>query len=524
MDRQRPASAALPDSAIEPLLVSALDAIAQWIPAQRWFTAKAGGAPRLELLAWAVLEAPADAPGAGGAEGALVVNTALRAGGTTDYQVPLVLVRRAAVGAGVEAEPGALIGEASDPSDPDAPSLQLVDAARSDLGRRTLLALLADGAGARPAAGAARADGAEAQPIADGAQPGTAGTQQSAEGGRALPSRDLRLQAAPVGDRAAGRVTRSRLLSGEQSNSSMIFDLEGRDPVILKLFRVLQEGENPDVVLQGALDAAGSTRIAPMVGSVRMVYGDARITTDSLLGQGFLAGVEDAWRVALEQAAAGADFTDGARTLGEATAEVHRILGEVLPSLPASPADAAAMVEQMLERLDQVAGQVAEVAQRREALAAVIRRAAQDAVAWPPMQRIHGDYHLGQVLQAPGRGWILLDFEGEPMRPLSQRVLPDCPVRDVAGMLRSFDYAGGAVALEHGADASAWVSHARDAFLAGYADASGIDPDDASFRTLIAAFEADKAVYEVLYEVSNRPDWLPIPLAALDRITGATQG
>src|SRR5690606_5429127 len=145
------------------------------------------------------------------------------------------------------------------------------------------------------------------------------------------------------------------------------------------------------------------------------------------------------------------------------------------------------------------------------ALEALLDAAAQ--VPWPAMQRIHGDLHLGQVLRVPERGWVLLDFEGEPLRPLAQRSLPDSPLRDAAGMLRSLDYVAGAVALEHDADAGPWAAAAREAFLAGYAEGAGWGDERAAMQVLLDAFEADKAVYEALYEARHRPDWLSIPLA-----------
>jgi 1,4-alpha-glucan branching enzyme len=150
---------------------------------------------------------------------------------------------------------------------------------------------------------------------------------------------------------------------------------------------------------------------------------------------------------------------------------------------------------------------------------------------WPPLQRIHGDYHLGQVLWAPGRGWMLIDFEGEPLRPMDERGTPDAPLRDVAGMLRSLSYVAGSVALSAGtragtradaADAAAaWAEAARESFLDGYAQASGHDPrEDAA---LLGAFELDKALYEARYEARNRPDWLPIPLRAVRRLCSSRE-
>ncbi|MGO2112600.1 MAG: trehalose biosynthesis protein, partial [Pseudoclavibacter sp.] len=150
---------------------------------------------------------------------------------------------------------------------------------------------------------------------------------------------------------------------------------------------------------------------------------------------------------------------------------------------------------------------------------------------WPNRQRIHGDFHLGQVLAVPERGWVLLDFEGEPLRPLAERNALDLPARDVAGMLRSFDYVAGALSLAAGRDVVGdWAQRARDAFLLGYvsrvsgsevaanaggvgaAGSAGIDP------RILAAYELDKAVYEAVYEASHRPEWLPIPIAAIERL------
>jgi predicted trehalose synthase len=137
---------------------------------------------------------------------------------------------------------------------------------------------------------------------------------------------------------------------------------------------------------------------------------------------------------------------------------------------------------------------------------------------WPAMQRIHGDYHLGQVLDAPGRGWVLVDFEGEPLRPLDERSRPDLALRDVAGMLRSFDYVAGSWEQEHpGGSAAAWATGARAAFLDGYTSSAGRDPREDS--ALLNALELDKALYEVVYEARNRPTWLSIPTTAIARLS-----
>ena len=442
--------------------------------------------PTVRLLGWAPLHVAGDH---------VVVATVIGAGTETGsealYQVPVVLRRP---GQGATGEEGAQIGVLAVPGGP----LRADDATRDPDGRAAMLRMLAAGAGAA------------GPDLRLSSRTVTGGPSQA--DGAAAPAQDDGARGLPVGPGAS-----SRLLSGEQSNTSMIFEAEGARPVIVKLFRVLQDGENPDVVLQGALTDAGSTRVPPVFGETHLALGELR--AHALFAQEFLPGVEDAWRTALRQAVAGEDFSAAARRLGTALAEVHRDLAAALGTVRTDRDVAAAMVQQMRERLDEVALQVAEVDEHRAALES-LQRAALDA-SWPAMQRIHGDLHLGQVLAAPGRGWVLLDFEGEPLRPLGQRSRPDSPLRDVAGMLRSLDYAAGAVALEHDRDVTDWSSRAREAFLAGYTQGAGIRADDASLRVLLAAFEADKAVYEALYEARNRPDWLPIPLGALERISAA---
>ena len=278
-------------------------------------------------------------------------------------------------------------------------------------------------------------------------------------------------------------VVGSRVLSGEQSNTSVIFDCTDESgapkPLICKVFRTLQAGENPDVVVQGALAEAGSLRVPGMVGDVSATWpsvdGQGSEVGHLAFAQEFFPGTQDAWRVALHAVAADEDFSDRARELGAATAEVHARLAEVMPTEPVTPEAVATMVAGMRGRYVAAASEVPALAAHEQRIAAVFDQVL--TASWPALQRIHGDYHLGQVLQVGGRGWVLLDFEGEPLRPLSERTRPDLAVRDVAGMLRSFDYAGGSWEQAHqGQDARGWVDSAQRAFLEGYASRSGTRP------------------------------------------------
>jgi predicted trehalose synthase len=330
-----------------------------------------------------------------------------------------------------------------------------------------------------------------------------------------------RIDADPDSLRPIGTVTASRVLSGEQSNTSVICDTASGGQVIVKVFRVLHHGDNPDVTTQLALSAAGSTRVPRVSGALRGSWPDpgrpdGTATGHLAFAQEFLPGLEDAWRVALRDARHGTSFTDGASRLGEALAEVHGTLARALPTEPADDARRSAAVATMHARLDAAAAEAPAVAEHVDAVRAVYDRAA--AVAWPDLQRIHGDLHLGQVLAAPEpRGWVFLDFEGEPLRPLAERSLPDVTLRDVAGMLRSFDYVAGALAQDaEPVDAGEWAQSARSAFLDGYQRSTGTQLRE--HHELLDAFELDKAVYEVVYETRNRPDWVGIPLAAVTRL------
>ncbi|GAB3465149.1 maltokinase N-terminal cap-like domain-containing protein [Kineococcus endophyticus] len=437
-----------------------------WAPAQRWFAHK-GVAVHVER----VERTPLDEGGV-----AQLVALTVRAGDGDDaprtvYSVPI----------SVRPSPdpdlvAALVGELPDV---DGAPAWIYDGPHDPTWTRALLTLVAseEGAGSR-----------------------TVGVNgHSAEGGLPVP---------------AG--ARTKVLTGEQSNTSIVVSADvGETPLIAKVFRVLSAGDNPDVVVQTALADAGCARVPRPAGWV-----DGRWTApDGSAAAGhlahvteFLAGSQDAWRVATAAVGAGEDFTEQARELGRATAEVHAVLATELPTEPATPARLAAVADGLLER---VAWACAAVPQLHEVAAAARERVdavrhVQDA---PPLQRVHGDYHLGQVLHSDARGWVLLDFEGEPLRPLAERSLPDLALRDVAGMLRSFDYAASTVA-----DPGSWGPDCRTAFLDGYTAVVGADPRTGGQAVLLAALELDKALYEVVYEARNRPDWLRIPLDAVHRL------
>jgi predicted trehalose synthase len=220
--------------------------------------------------------------------------------------------------------------------------------------------------------------------------------------------------------------------------------------------------------------------------------------------------------LACEALEAGSAFTATAEAVGLATAQVHRGLLRTCGQVELEPEP---LVESLLERLRWAVDAVPELAEH----VAAARRLFETAGGQPlPAQRIHGDLHLGQVLDAGERGWVLLDFEGEPLRPLADRCRPDLVLRDIAGMLRSFDYAAGHAALGLSADdparveADRWATECREAFLTGYR--AGRPAGGAFDADLLAALELDKALYEVVYEARNRPTWLEIPLRAVRRL------
>jgi maltokinase len=330
------------------------------------------------------------------------------------------------------------------------------------------------------------------------------------------------------------RAERVRTVSAEQSNTSLVFD----DRLILKLFRHLQPGLNPEIEVTEALGRVGFAHIAAPVAS--SVWGEYSLG----VLQPYLAGGVEGWALALtslrdlfgvqdtqpvplvsddglppeaDPGQAGGDFSAEAQRLGAMTAQLHLALAEAFGR---EPGDSRAWA-------DQVAAQV-----NASRLPANVSRSAADRLVADmgaafdsgPAIRVHGDYHLGQVMRTDD-GWYILDFEGEPNRSLGERRRPTSPLRDVAGMLRSFHYAS-LVALADRDEiglVEAWEDRNRLAFLEGYMPAveeGGLLPaDGASVEQILRGFELEKAVYELQYEEAHRPDWARIPQAALRRLT-----
>ncbi|SDN18524.1 maltokinase N-terminal cap-like domain-containing protein [Actinacidiphila guanduensis] len=313
-----------------------------------------------------------------------------------------------------------------------------------------------------------------------------------------------------------------RVSTAEQSNTSVVYG----DTYILKLFRRVSPGANPDLELSRALARAGSRRVAEPAAwfeAVDVVCGAAGQEDGPAEGAGepttlgvlqrFLPGSTDGWALALASVAEDGDFRAEAAALGAATAEVHQALAEALPVASLDGAAVQRMAAAMTRRLEDTAAEVPAVRPYASALRSAFDDLAElgaGRAGRVTVQRVHGDLHLGQTLRGPDGEWVLIDFEGEPARPLAERRRPAPPVQDVAGMLRSFDYAA------HHSGNGPWAAPHRDAFCTGYAAVAGTDPRE--HPVLIRAFETDKAVYEARYEARHRPAWLPIPLSALARL------
>ncbi|BBD80325.1 maltose alpha-D-glucosyltransferase [Aerosticca soli] len=377
----------------------------------------------------------------------------------------------------------------------------------------------------------------------------------------------LRFSATPAFDAVEfPEPTENRWLSGEQSNSSVIVHERG----MLKLFRHLNPGINPELEMGRHLTRVGYANTPPLLGEVVHVGADDVPTALAVL-QGFVRNQGDAWRWTLDflrrsyddfshaaddeaRAEIVAGYDGFAAALGRRLAELHAVLArpcddEAFSPEPATAADTRrwaedvkAQLEHALERIAALDLTDAALAEQRERLLALRAPLPQriDALAargeGSLRTRIHGDFHLGQVLVVQGDAWII-DFEGEPARPLEERRRKTSPLRDVAGLLRSFDYAA-AVALR-GEEGVAPIEdplfapflerlrrRASAVFLSSYRDvleqAQVRWVTNEAFAPLLALFLLEKAAYEVGYEAANRPGWIGVPMTGLLQLMAST--
>src|SRR4051812_16440211 len=338
---------------------------------------------------------------------------------------------------------------------------------------------------------------------------------------------DGAIEFASIGSHAgAGEPQQARLIQGEQSNSSVVFD----DLLILKVFRRVEAGINPELELLRFLTEAGFENIAQLAGW----YAYSGKPMDATLGimQRYVPGAVDGWERALDAIESGDEaFLDTLRRLGEVTGRMHTVLASNASDPNFCPEQTSteslglltATVDEEIERvfmtlpddapeLEPIRGRGEEV---RERLRLLTNLGGTGRVI-----RSHGDFHLGQTLWHDG-DWVILDFEGEPARSLPERRRKRSPLRDVAGMLRSFAYIASAAPILRGVDApDGWETRARVEFLVGYRETVDptLVPSGPSMDKLLAVFELEKAVYELRYELNNRPDWVRIPVAGILRM------
>src|SRR3984885_8425086 len=315
----------------------------------------------------------------------------------------------------------------------------------------------------------------------------------------------------------------SLVLTGDPPNPSPVFGEES----ILKVFRRLSPGPNPDLEVTTALHRLGSSQVAEPLGWIEtrlegvpthlaIVSRYLRLASDGCLRAA--TSVRDLYASpAMRAADVGGDFAGESRRLGIATAQIHADLAVAFGTDELGTAAVSELTERMFRKLDLASAAVPELVKHADMIGDTYAEFAKLKGPFP-VQRVHGDYHLGQVLRTES-GWVVLDFEGEPATPLAQRRARSSALRDVAGMLRSFDYAARHQLIGHPDQAALntvardWVRSNAAAFCAGYAEAGGLDP--AVNRVLLRALQLDKAVYEVLYEARHRPSWLSIPLDSL---------
>ncbi|MBV8430823.1 MAG: phosphotransferase [Solirubrobacterales bacterium] len=323
-----------------------------------------------------------------------------------------------------------------------------------------------------------------------------------------------------------GDEVRARRMGVEQSNSSIVFD----DRLVLKAFRKLEPGVNPELEMLRFLSAHEFENIAPLQGWYE--YTGEALTATLGVAQTFLPQAIDGWELALDEIVSAPEaFLDRLANLGEVTARMHNVLASDAGDPAFSPEEPSqealslltATVDEDIERIfvrlpddERVAPIVGRGQDVRERLAARTQVGTGGRAI-----RTHGDYHLGQTLCTPER-WVIIDFEGEPARALPERRAKRSPLRDVASMLRSFAYVTSAIQILRGQQApEGFEEAARERFLERYFQ--GIDPTllpagEAATANLLSIFELEKAIYELRYELNNRPDWVAIPVAGIVRL------
>lgn len=306
---------------------------------------------------------------------------------------------------------------------------------------------------------------------------------------------------------APTRTGPAAVLQVEQTNTSLLFPTSDGATVV-KMLRVLEAGEHPEVDLGSRLRRSSPTLAAKLTAiGPAPAYAHRLLSNDqvcAILATEYLPDAKSAWDVACSVAATGQDFTEVAHQLGQLTSQLHQQLSRI-----PCPINSQHRYGRRAYAAQQAVAQVMDSCPPLTAVVPALEtyhRLIPDIVAnypSPPLQRIHGDFHLGQILQLPDGQWRVVDFEGEPSKPLTDRGLAGTPLRDVAGMVRSFDY----VARSSGAS-SLWAERTIEAFLDGYEVSYQSEP------TLLIEV-IDKALYELRYELTHRPTWATYPAAAL---------
>jgi maltokinase len=316
-----------------------------------------------------------------------------------------------------------------------------------------------------------------------------------------------------------GSTMSTRIFNGEQSNTSILYG----DVGWLKIFRRLEPGANPDISVHDQLSRSGNDRIARLYGWLQAdgLAGDDQPTDLAMLVEQIPDAV-DGWEAALTAVADHRSFDNEAASLGAALAAIHNDLRQHFGT---AAIDGGGVADLMVSRLHAASAAVVELKPLTPALTSIFDRLRDRPIA---VQRVHADFHLGQALNSAA-GWKIIDFEGEPAKPFSERSRPDSVWRDLAGALRSFDYAAAAAAertdgrrtysgnTAAAEQTSGWRSDCQQAFLSGYG------AEATQHSELAAAYLADKAIYEIVYEARHRPDWLTIPLAAVTELAAGTQ-